>query len=82
MDDLEQLLLRLNQFGSPSVSRMRGGWYCVVEMFVQAKGAKVDIKSEFNHSTPTEAAQICLDRVSAVVRDISKLADNKALTHG
>lgn len=82
MADLEQTLLRLNHYGKPRVSRMDRGWYCVVEMFVQAEGASVDIKSESNHPSPSTAAQECLDRVSAVVRDISKLADNKALTHG
>lgn len=82
MADLEQLLQRLNQFGKPRVSRMSNGWWARVDMFVQAKGAEVSIDSEINHATPTEAAQVCLDRVSAVVRDISKLAENKALTHG
>lgn len=82
MDELEQLLLRLNQFGKPRLSRMSNGWYCNVEMFVQAKGAEVRIDSDTDHSTPTEAAQVCLDRVSSVVRDITRLADNKALTHG
>lgn len=82
MADLECLLLRLNQFGRPGVSRMRDGWWCRCEMFVQAKGAEVRIDSDMNHPSPTEAAQVCLDRVSTVVRDISKLAEHKALPHG
>lgn len=82
MVDLEQLLLHLNQFGKPRVFRMAHGWHCSCQMFVHAKGADVEINSEFDHPTPTLAAQTCFDRVSAVVRDISRLADNKALTHG
>jgi hypothetical protein len=82
MAELEQVLLHLNQFGQPRLSRMDAGWYCACEMFVSAAGADVKIKSEFNHTTPTQAAQVCLERVSAVVRDISRLADHKALPHG
>ncbi len=82
MADLEQILLHLCRFGRPRLSRMDRGWHCWVSMHVQAVGAAVEIKSEFDHATPLESAQVCLDRVQAVVRDISKLADNKALTHG
>lgn len=82
MADLEQLLLNLSAFGRPRLFGMSGGWHCNVDMFVQATGATVQVNSDFNHPSPSIAAQACLDRVSAVVRDISKLADNKALTHG
>ena len=82
MADLEQLLLQVNHYGKPHLWRTDRGWFCKVDMFVQAKGAGVEIQSEFDHPTPSLAAQTCLERVSAVVRDISKLADHKALTHG
>lgn len=82
MDQLEETLNQLNSYGLPRLSRMDRGWFCTTEMFVSAKGAKVEIKSEFDHPSALAAAQTCLERVSAVLRDISRMADQKALPNG
>ncbi|WEN13672.1 hypothetical protein PY254_10480 [Rhodanobacter sp. AS-Z3] len=79
MRDLETTLIELNRYGSPKVVRMDRGWWARCNLFVQAKGAEVNVDSETTHATPSAAASECLERVEAVVHGISQLADQKAL---
>ena len=64
---LESILDELCRFGSPRLFCMGGGWYAACEMYVTAVGAKFEVKSEFAHTSPTEAALLCLSRVRAAV---------------
>ncbi|MBS1729828.1 MAG: hypothetical protein JSS67_03520 [Bacteroidetes bacterium] len=73
MMDLEDLLLRLNTFGKPSLHRMDKGWWCSIDMFVSAKGTDFKIKSEWDCATPTLAVQQCLQRVAETVGSVKAM---------
>jgi hypothetical protein len=66
--NLEQLLEAICHYGRPRLSLLVGGWVCVVEMHVASEGASFEIKSEFNHATPGDAARMCASRIVAALR--------------
>jgi hypothetical protein len=69
-DGLEAVLTGLARCGKPRLFRMSDGWYCGVEMNTTALGASFEVKSEFNHGTPLEAAAECRRRVDAALRAV------------
>ena len=71
---LEELLVELLQYGQPRVGvyGSDGKWSCSVEMNTNTVGADFKCRSEHNHSTPTEAAKICLERVLKAVEHYKK----------
>jgi hypothetical protein len=71
---LEELLVELLQYGQPRVGVYGSDckWSCSVEMNTNTVGADFKCRSEHNHSTPTEAARVCLERVLKAVEQYRK----------
>lgn len=68
---LEDMLENLCSYGKPKVSMMSEGWLASIEMHVSSKGTTFNIRSEFNHTTPTEAVIVLVDRVDKALRDLN-----------
>jgi hypothetical protein len=67
---LGELIRALQDYGKPRVGLLSGGWHASVDMYVTSKGASFDIKSDFTHDTPEEAATVCLHRVHETLADL------------
>ncbi len=67
---LEDLLLQLDKYGKPHVFRSDRGWHVSVEMSVMGAGIRFEVKSEFNHATPSIAAKVCVERVYLAIKKI------------
>lgn len=64
--DLETMLMRLAAIGRPALSQMaEGGWHCRFE-YPAPEGVTAMVRSEFNHRTPQEALQCCIDRLGGL----------------
>jgi len=62
---LEGLLLTIAKHGKVRLNQFADGtWVCTCEMRVNSAGVTFEIKSDFNHKTPTEAAMLCLFRIT------------------
>lgn len=62
---LEGLLLMIAKHGKASLWQLpNGSWSCRSEMRVTSVGVTFDIKSDFDHKTPTEAVRTCLFRIT------------------
>ena len=62
---LEGLLLMIAKHGKASLWQLpNGSWSCRSEMRVTSVGVTFQIKSDFDHKTPTEAARTCLFRIT------------------
>lgn len=63
-EQTEGILMDLAKWGRPSLMQHRDGlWSCGVEVNVTPVGAKFDVRSDFNHASPREAAVVCRDRL-------------------
>jgi hypothetical protein len=60
---LEDLLVKLCEFGKPRVGMYGSGWHCHIDMHVASVGTSFEVKSEFGHRTPLVAARLCANRV-------------------
>lgn len=69
---LEDLLNRLCCFGEPMMRKMKEGWHCKLDVFVAGAGVKLEICSEHNHKTPTDAAALCMGRLEHALAEMSK----------
>jgi hypothetical protein len=67
--DLEGRLVWLLKFGIPRVSRVRSasGWHASIEMNTNTDGASFEVKSEFNHDTPSQALDLLIRRMLAAL---------------
>ena len=64
VEPLEDIIMDLAKWGRPSLMQHRDGdWSCGVEVNVTPVGAKFDVRSDFKHGTPSEAAAVCRDRL-------------------
>lgn len=62
---LEGILLKIAEHGKLSLWQLpNGSFSCRCEMRVNSVGVTFEIKSDFNHKTPTEAAMLCLFRIT------------------
>lgn len=62
---LEGILLTIAKHGKLSLWQLpNGSFSCRCEMRVNSVGVTFEIKSDFNHKTPTEAARLCLFRIA------------------
>ncbi len=68
---LEDLLAALATFGKPRVSLQTRGWHACVEMHVSAAGVSFEVKSDFDHKTPSAAARQCAERVLAALNGLA-----------
>lgn len=64
--ELDQALEVLCQWGRPKLFRMPSGWYCFVDIGVDAQGTLVTVDSDTHHESPTLAARECLKRARAL----------------
>jgi len=75
---LDDILQELCRYGKPRLSNTgsigQQEWYCNMEMFAQGKGVEFKIASDFKHSTPTEAALICYERMVAALETLGVTA--------
>lgn len=56
--------------GDCSVSFIKDGWHCRVEMNVNATGVQFKVASEFNHKTPGIAADTCIERMVTALKTL------------
>ncbi|MFJ3047031.1 hypothetical protein ACIPEN_14465 [Herbaspirillum chlorophenolicum] len=68
--DLNDLLDETTRYGRIRLMRMKDGWYCVIEMNTNTTGTSFEVKSEFDHGTPIEAAHCCIQRMHAALRTL------------
>lgn len=68
--DLQALLIDMQRYGRPRLSRHDKGWYCCIEMNTNAIGAKFEVASDFEQPSPMTAALMCRDRAEAAIRAI------------
>lgn len=62
---LEGLLLTIAKHGNVRLNQFADGtWSCVCQMRVNSAGVSFEIKSDFNHKTPTDATRLCLFRIT------------------
>lgn len=60
---LDECLAQMERYGNPRVGKFSNGWHANVEVFVTGQGAEFKVASEFNHDTPTAAANECYARL-------------------
>ena len=69
--NLEETLVYLSRYGKPRIgSYSSPGWHCCVEMFVTGKGIAFEVKSDFGHMTPMDAARCCQQRLEEALVQI------------
>ena len=65
---LEDVLTELQRYGQPRLGiYSERGWHAYIEVTVTAVGARFDIRSEYSHDTPLEAALECRKRLRAAL---------------
>ena len=79
MADLETVLMQMSRHGRPKLFLQQSGWYCSVDMFVAAVGAKFDVASDFGKPSALSAAEECAARIETMLCQFSDNA--KAITH-
>ena len=72
---LEEIMNLLAKYGDPSLRVMNHGWYCAVQVFDPSEGIRFDVRSDFDHATSMEAANLCMERLNA---SLSRLATRGA----
>ena len=60
--DLDQALTALGHWGRPKLFQLPSGWYCFVDIGLNAQGTLITIDSDAFHASPTLAARECLAR--------------------
>ena len=69
LDCLEEI----ERYGNPRVSKDQGKWHCAVEVFVTGEGTQFKVRSDWDHKTPAEAANVCLSRLLAELKRIKEI---------
>ena len=69
---LEEHLQQMRYYGKPRVSLMSNGWYSCIEMNTNTTGTTFEIKSDFDHPTPTAAAKQCHERILNALKELTK----------
>ena len=69
---LEDLLDELARWGSVNLCQMSGsgGWYCWVDVKVNAAGVNFQVKSASNHTAPREAVTDCRDKLVTALKGL------------
>lgn len=84
MSDAETLFCLLNELaeiGRPRLSKMKGGnWHAVIE-FPAPAGVTAEVKSDFNHKTPSEALQCVHDRIGGLKSMLSIQTPQPGIGH-
>lgn len=69
---LEEHLQQMRYYGKPRVSLLNNGWYSTVEMNTNTTGTSFEVKSDFDHPTPTLAAKQCHERILNALKELTK----------
>lgn len=72
-ESVEELLVAMCRYGSPSVSRLSKGWWVRCDMHVAAEGTTFKIESDVLPDLRT-AAQQCMDRIIKTVNQYKDAA--------
>lgn len=69
---LEELIEWLAKWGQPCLCQMGsgGGWFCWVDVKVNATGVDFKVKGASNHATPLEAAVDCRDKLVTALKGL------------
>lgn len=69
---LEEHLQEMRYYGKPRVSLMNNGWYSCIDMNTNTTGTSFEVKSDFDHATPTLAAKQCHERILNALKELTK----------
>ena len=69
---VEDCLIELARFGSPSVSRMKKGWYTRIDVFVTGAGVQFKVESEISNNTLSSSVIQCYDRLAKAMKQIKE----------
>ena len=68
---LEKKLAFLALYGRPRLAKLDEGWHCRLDVLVSGTGVEFSVMSEYNHPTPAEAAQCCMERLGKALDSLS-----------
>jgi hypothetical protein len=76
MQTLEEKLAYLQQHGKPTLGIYSTGnrWHCGCTLFVPHIGCNVEVKSDYDLTTPTDAVDQCIARLNAMKNGGRQLA--------
>lgn len=60
---LEDKLQEMRRLGKPRLSFMTDGWCATIDMHVAVSGTSCEVRSDFDHKTPSAAINLCTERV-------------------
>lgn len=63
VNDLNDMLIRLQKIGDPHVTFIEDGWYAELEMRMSHQGVRGSVSSSFDHPTPLAAVQTLVYRM-------------------
>lgn len=63
-ESLESILIYMQAYGKPRLSKHSSGWHSSIDMQVATIGASFEVASDFTHKTPLEAAIECRKRMN------------------
>lgn len=70
---LEAVLDQLSLHGTPRLHQFKDKcWSCCLDMHVSGEGISFEIKSDFTHSSPLDAALCCQDRMNSALKGFGK----------
>lgn len=70
--DIQKELIKMLDYGKPSLSFVNKGWHCGIEMNTNSKGSTFNVRSEFDHDSPAEAIRVCKLRAKAAIKTIKE----------
>ena len=70
---LPDCLEEIERYGDPSLFKDHGEWSCNVEVFVTGTGTQFKVRSDWDHKTHAEAANVCLSRLLAELKRIKEI---------
>jgi hypothetical protein len=62
---LEETMQQLESLGKVLMSGEQGEWWCQCSLYMTKAGAEYTVRSNFKHKTATEAAKLCLERITS-----------------
>ena len=62
---LEETMQQLESLGSVLMSGEKGKWWCKCSLYMTKAGASYEVRSNYDHKTATEAAKLCLERITS-----------------
>ena len=83
-DSLEVTLEKMEQYGYPRISRLDTGWHSRIRVHTggESDGIDFEVRSEFDHATPAQAALICYSRLRAALGLVQEIHSNsRAVKH-